>query len=355
LTATDAGMTVAGSVFLGAPARTDTLRLSHSGFGGPPQLIVFCSQGATPDTHFVPPGQDAHAVARVVLENCGRFGDVEFLTAGVAPYVTAPAPGAKEETCHLTVDITPGAGFAEPIRMIVRTARGVRLVDLGVPPGPPDPDAQAFLPELIYIDDCLHEPTLPQTVQDWQAWWEEQKQMIWGPGDWDTFVQGAQGFTTQLVTVGGLGAGEIVRLTTPTHRIEVIADGEGRAVLPAIVRADARGRATIQRLNREPLTRLVESRAARVFLRTGGPQQVLEPVAQAVAPVDLPGLAATYPVPGFPDAPVAIAEMADGERLVVDLRGAVPRVAGTFAGPIGHVDLAADRAVAAGQAFSIVR
>lgn len=355
LTATEAGMTIAGSVFLGAPARTDTLRLSHSGFGGPPQLVVFCSQGATPDTRFVPPGPDAHAVARVVLENCGRFGDVEVLTAGVEPYVTAPAPGTTGETCQLTVDIGPGVAFAEPVRMIVRTARGVRLVDLGVPPSPPaGDDVPAFLPELIYIDDCLHERTLPQTVQDWQAWWEEQKQMIWGAEDWDTFVQGAPGFTTHLVTVGGLDAGEIVRLTTPTHRVEVIADGEGRVVLPAVVRADARGRATIERLNRRPLTRLVESRDARVFLRAPGPVRTPEPVDPL--PVDLPGLAAAYPVPGFPDAPVAIAEMADGERLVVDLRGDVPRVVGTFAGPIGRMDLADDRAVTeTGQEFSVVR
>ncbi|GGM90506.1 hypothetical protein GCM10011609_29400 [Lentzea pudingi] len=358
LTATEAGMTIAGSVFLGAPARTDTLRVSNSGFGGPPELMVFCSQGATPDTGFVPPGPDAHAVARVLLGNCGRFGDVEFLTPGIAPYVTAPVPGAKEETCQLTVNLGPEAVFTEPIRMIVRTARGVRLIDLGVPsrPGPPgDDDVPGAVPELIYVDDCLHEQAPPQTLQDWQAWWEEQQQMVWGPGDWDTFVQGAQGFTTQLVTVGGLDGGEIVRLTTPTHRIEVTADGEGRAVLPAIVRADARGRATIQRLNRAPLTRLVESREARVFLRTAGPGQGLAPAGQAAPQVDLPGLAATYNVPGFTDAPVAIAEMTDGERLVVDLRGAAPRVAGTFAGPIGHVDLTTGRAVTTnGQEFSIV-
>ena len=55
--------------------------------------------------------------------------------------------------------------------------------------------------------------------------------------------------------------------------------------------------------------------------------------------VVLPGLVSLDALPGFDDAPIALARMDDGTVLVVeaDDNGAV-RVAGTFEGPIGPLD-----------------
>ena len=71
----------------------------------------------------------------------------------------------------------------------------------------------------------------------------------------------------------------------------------------------------------------------------------------------LPGVTALLRVPGFEDAPIAIALMKDGAALVMDLvNRRRPRVAGTFNGPIGAVQTAGKWALAsAGRVTSIYR
>jgi hypothetical protein len=60
-------------------------------------------------------------------------------------------------------------------------------------------------------------------------------------------------------------------------------------------------------------------------------------------------------VPGFDDAPIAIALMQDGAALVVDLvnRGR-PRVAGTFNGPIGAVQTADNWALSSAGGVTLI-
>jgi hypothetical protein len=64
--------------------------------------------------------------------------------------------------------------------------------------------------------------------------------------------------------------------------------------------------------------------------------------------VDVPGIASLIAVPGFSDAPIAIARMADRTMLILD-RGedGATRVAGTFSGPIGALDASGDWATSA--------
>ena len=62
-------------------------------------------------------------------------------------------------------------------------------------------------------------------------------------------------------------------------------------------------------------------------------------------------------MPGFEDAPIAIALMKEGTALVMDLANPRrPRVAGTFNGPIDAVQIAGNWALAsAGRVTSIYR
>ena len=62
-------------------------------------------------------------------------------------------------------------------------------------------------------------------------------------------------------------------------------------------------------------------------------------------------------MPGFEDAPIGIALMKDGAALVLDLTNRKrPRVAGTFNGPIGAVQIAGNWALTcAGPVTSIYR
>jgi hypothetical protein len=71
----------------------------------------------------------------------------------------------------------------------------------------------------------------------------------------------------------------------------------------------------------------------------------------------LPDVVSLMRVPGFEDAPIAIALMKDGAALVLDLANRQrPRVAGTFKGPIGAMQTAGDWALtSAGRVTSIYR
>jgi hypothetical protein len=74
----------------------------------------------------------------------------------------------------------------------------------------------------------------------------------------------------------------------------------------------------------------------------------------------LRGVAAVFAVPGFAEAPIALARMVDGSVLVLDRSSdGTARVAGTFAGPIGSLEVAGAWAMAptAGQslAFRLTR
>jgi hypothetical protein len=63
--------------------------------------------------------------------------------------------------------------------------------------------------------------------------------------------------------------------------------------------------------------------------------------------INLPGITSLYAVPGFPEAPIVLVTMADGSMLILDLgEDGTARVAGTFTGPIGVLDMSGDWAIA---------
>jgi hypothetical protein len=72
---------------------------------------------------------------------------------------------------------------------------------------------------------------------------------------------------------------------------------------------------------------------------------------------EIPGVTSVLSVPGFADAPVAIATVENGPNLLLDLsREGSPRVAGTFTGPIGALLVVGEWALAAnGTGTSIYR
>jgi hypothetical protein len=88
--------------------------------------------------------------------------------------------------------------------------------------------------------------------------------------------------------------------------------------------------------------------------RTAGPRQVANRSAKpeasakqdAAMDVDLPGLVEIVRVPGFADAPVAIAVMDDGAQLVLNqsVDGSI-RVAGTFTGSLPRLEVTDDWAL----------
>ena len=67
-----------------------------------------------------------------------------------------------------------------------------------------------------------------------------------------------------------------------------------------------------------------------------------------LARINVRGTKSVLAVPGFAEAPIVLATMADGSMLILDVSDdRVTRVAGTFVGPVGDLDVAGDWAVAA--------
>jgi hypothetical protein len=434
------GMLLGGGVLGIERMNTDTIKVAVDTFGSDPVTMVFCSQGALDATP--PPTGHGECSGVAVLRGIGAFCGAEIVAPGALldPYISWPNPGSVREEAKVTADLPAEAAreIHGPVQVLVRTARGVRLIDFGFTPQPTptdpgrldpliDPDSVMLVIPPIFIDDCLHERPVPETREEWLRWLEEQEEMAWHPDEtqltgpervteWTRHVGGERMITVQLVTVTELQPGELIQFRSRDHSVDVTAGPDGRAVLPVLYPSERAGReARLLRVNRQPLEGHLEVRSV-VFQRgaslpaglrnrlsasadgtarltaefadrvevhelgragvrrledpgeppTPEPAAASEPVATEADPVaqaarsapgaagpgypaGLRGITALLPVPGFADQPVAIAELADGARLVLDLgtAGAEPRVAGTFSGPIGTLESDGDWAIAA--------
>jgi hypothetical protein len=274
------------------------------------------------------------------------------------------------------------AGITEPVRLIIRTSRGVRLVDFGAPHVEVDEKGNVTNAEGTWIDDCLYatmwvwywatlpvDPVtgelLPPPPRPWPPpeWNRSNPDWLTTQPDeaaWNAYVEGLDALNVQVVTVTGLEPGELVEFESFEHAVVVTADQTGRAVVPALLavrggglepgrltRASRRkldGQVTVQRaiLHREARlpagqpTRLLTTADGRALVvadtdvfqigalgasRSPSTDAVRARAQQQVTParsVDLPGLASLVAVPGLPDAPVAFAVMDDGSTSVVE-------------------------------------
>ena len=442
--ASPAGMTIGGSVRLPLDPGKDTLQPSVHEFGLPFRLN-FCSilaktgSGAPSKTVSL---NEVTTSGSVWLENLGAFCDVEIVSPGnwIEPYIKRPT----DDTLQIRI-VIPSAvalGITKPVRLIVRTARGVRLVDLGTPP-PVILDANGNVTNalIFYIPDCLD-----INVEHGIEWAESGgllDQSVVNPPlehpDWTTYLGRYRGINVQLVTLSALEPGELIQFRSRDHAVDVTADRNGRALVPILlpVTNDQEG-ASLIRVNRRSIVDhftiqtaifvnqanlpvgtqnrldssvdgtailttefedhidiheigslgapvLVKREAARTQESNRGIAQVevnhlgasmemkdrvqreshsaissqarpshdeiaLNP--QPLPPlfaqrISLPGITSLVAVPGFLEAPIAFATMADDSVLVLNLsEDGTARVAGTFTGPIGVLNVAGDWAFA---------
>jgi hypothetical protein len=424
--ATPEGMTVGGEVrILGGPVQLETElswdvlhvtvpsaprpdgRASSSAFTIP-HAEAFCSLGQSPDSPAILAGLKVTAAIR--LDSCGQLCEAEVLSpGGIADYLSDDAVTPEDRTLRLQLPATVAATIHESVRLLVRTARGVRMVDLGTPGVTIGEDGQVEDAYVLYVDDCLYIPEhgagWVDEHPDWNKWdpWEQVDPR--DGKDWEAYVTGLRALDVQVVEVSGLQAGELVQFRSREHAVDVTADSSGRAVVPVLLSVrDRLGPAKLTTVSRRSLDGLVTSRTAVFHQQTrfpaglrnsiataddgtavvttefadsvsqheigsfgvrsrsyrgsaagGGPRRQSVPAtggpAQWQAPeVYLPGLASVIPVPGFEDQPIAIARMSDGSAVVLDLAGhGGARVAGTINGPVGELSVSGDWAMATGQ------
>jgi hypothetical protein len=283
--------------------------------------------------------------------------------------------------------------------LIVRTARGVRMVDLGLPPAAiVDANGNVTNANLSYIDDCNYIPVGPDDF--WKLYWNDPRDLLTNPVDWVSYMDALHGLDVQLVTLSKLEPGELIQFRSQDHRVDVTADSNGQAIVPVMLPlTEQAGSAMLMRANRRNIeghfsidsvafqrqaslpaglsSSLVSGLDGTATLTTkfadhfdvheigsfGAPIFVgsqdlpessrhisdlkLEPDNSMAGCEELPSVVALHRIPGFADAKVAIAETLDGSLLVLDLNEGV-RVAGTFEGPIGAFDVCDNWGVIAG-------
>ena len=443
--ASPAGMTIGGSVRLPLDPGKDTLQPSVHAFGLPFRLDV-CSilaktgSGAPSKTVSL---SEVTTTGSVGLENLGAFCDVEIVSPGnwIEPYIKRPTDDTPQ--IRIVIPSAVALGITKPVRLIVHTARGVRLVDLGTPP-PVILDANGSVTNALtfYIPDCL-DINVEHGIE-WAKSGGLLDQSVVNPPlehpDWTTYLGRDRGLNVQLVTLSALEPGELIQFRSHDHAVDVTADRNGRALVPVLlpVTNNQEG-ASLIRVNRSSIAGhftmqtaifvgqanlpagtqnrldssvegmailttefedhidtheigslgapiLVKREAARTQESNRGVAQVevnhlsasmeikdrvqreshttissqtrpshdeiaLNP--QPLPPlfaqrITLPGITSLVAVPGFLEAPIALATMADDSVLVLDLgEDGTARVAGTFTGPIGVLNESGDWAFAA--------
>ncbi|MEO6995282.1 MAG: hypothetical protein ABI273_16870 [Lacunisphaera sp.] len=252
------GMTIGGSVKLPLDHGRKTLQPAVKPFGQPHRL-EFCSMAARAgdktETGYTAPG-DVTTKGSVQLENYGAFLDLEIISPGkwIEPYIQRPAISPE---IKLAIPSAIAAEITSPVRFIVHTARGVRLVDLGVPPRVIiDATGNATNALVEFVENCGYAAAGPDNAQ----------RIDWGPGigsengspesstnisDWTDYLGRQRGLDIQLVTLCALEPGEIIQFRSADHRVDITADAKGRAVVPVLLPvADDKHWASLVRANR---------------------------------------------------------------------------------------------------------
>jgi hypothetical protein len=195
----------------------------------------------------------------VYLENSGAFHGLEIISPGkwIAPYVQRPAASPE---IKLAIPAAVAAGITRPVRFIVHTARGVRLIDLGTPPRViVDATGKATNALVEFVDSCGYACTGPDDAHG----------IDWGLGlvsdaglsesspersDWTEYLGRQRGLDVQLITLCALEPGEIVQFRSADHRVDITADIHGRAIVPVLLPvADETHQASLIRANRRSI------------------------------------------------------------------------------------------------------
>jgi hypothetical protein len=381
---------------------------------GKPTRIQLCSRNARSGSGA--PSTDPPSVFNTTSfghVDVGGYGaicavEVQAPNAALQIYVSSPPPGPESAsvTIEVAIPYLLTTAMTAPLTLVLRTPRGVRLLDLGMAPKPQvDANGRILDVNAIYIPDCLYLET--EGVGAVYLGWglntgDIKPHPVDGP-DWGTYLQASGGLIVQLVTLTGLAAGELLQFRSATHAIDVTADAQGRARVPVLLplsanlgharlsRANGRGfdgRPTVQtavferhatlrgalrggleatpsggvvvttRRGYRDATHIVRSygvteQATAATETTELNPQPLPPVedldwATRLARAGIRGIVEITALPGFSSSGLAVAQTAIGLKLLLDLHHVDGvRIAGTFDGPMGTVHVAGDWAAGA--------
>ena len=313
----------------------------------------------------VRPGEVTYR-AGVSFSRHGAFCGI-ILDPATSPAPTTPPIGPSQNAGSVGYEISAFEAMAatSPPRFTLRTARGVRAIDLGRPEAL-QVDRDGFVTNAVqpHLHNCL---LYTPAKKAWEALFgsdddgltqEELDPPLERPG-WRELVTSNFGLDAYLVDLVDLNPGEVVSFRSQSHKIHVIAGPDGKVRLPGFVPlAPLAAPGVLTRLNGESLDGRFTVRSAilgtvnqadaAVRQPQGGGLVSLNP--QPLPPVDLPlveraglkDVAAVFALPGFGGAGIVVAVMRNGDKLLVENTGCGgARVSGVFEGPIGGVPIPA--------------
>jgi len=242
---TDVGRTVVEPkvTALGLPTRLEFCReLAKSGSGSPSKTVTITQVSTN---------------GEIWLAECGAYCGIEVVSPGdwINPYINQPAAGTIGEQQDVTVSIpsSQALGITAPVQFIVRMARGVRLIDLGIPPAAEvDEQGHVVNAKLFYIPNCLYFSDHAQWGINWGKVTQEVVDIPPETPDWSTFLGIGHGLDVHLVTMKGLQAGELLQYRSFYHAIDVTADARGQAIVPVFLpQSTSIAAAQLRRVNRQ--------------------------------------------------------------------------------------------------------
>lgn len=251
------GMTIGGRVILPVDAGTLTVKPLVTNFGLP-YRIEFCRElaksGSGAPSKTASPDQ-VNTNGRVWLENFGRLCGIEIVSPGnwISPYISYQA---DKPEIRIVIPSAVALGITSSVRIIVRTARGVRLIDLGTPP-PVTVDANGNVTNAVlnYIDNCLYLEV--EKGIDWIFEYGINEDTLNPPlehPDWASYLDDLRGIDVQLVRLSELEPGELIQFNSRDHAVTVTADVNGNAIVPVLLPInDGIGRASLSRVNRRAI------------------------------------------------------------------------------------------------------
>ena len=356
------GMTVGGSV---TPTFADwaTLSISLTRFGLPTWFGTCRGMLGRPAPRTLKIG-DVTCIASVEFSSFGAFCGVTMLEqSGIAAsYLTVPQESGSPDAISFSIPANIAKDITADVRIILRTARGVRLINFGKPIVNVDEDGNVEF-NAVYINNCLQLTDDQLSMIEWVKGDRAVNLDILNPPledpNWVKLVTAGQGLEIQLISFAGLTPGELVSFRSADHAIDVTANGLGQVMVPVFFSlSESNTPMTLQRINRKSVAgtfRITSASFARVSTEISGttnPAFALASAATALNPQPLPppeanelflkaaslvpGLHRVVPVPGFEGEPVVVAHLTDGSAVLLqdDGSGSV-RIAGSFKGPIG--------------------
>ncbi len=257
------GMILGGPI-TGIPvASTNITTYIVDGFASQLVVVTDCLSGGKVSSPVTLASVSA-VTSSAIFVDAGKLCSVDILsppTSSIdlnAYLATSPAAGSVTNAVNINLGLPGLASVAVfqiglPVRILVNTARGVRVVDFGLPPDPKlDSSGNPTNYKIIEIWDC------PGNLARWSQVFPffNPKWGVDPPESWVDNMEEVATFGSSLIEINGLQPGELITFNQPVDGGLAVfsANQSGRVTVPAVLPVRSfDASAILSRVNREPL------------------------------------------------------------------------------------------------------